>query len=537
MQDSEEYHGWSYTPIREEIRLSSEKVEYHKGLKIYEDNKVRFIEMSRGEIIAVVSGEYRMEAVHMKDDPHAYRCSCWHFHQVSGYCRHIIGVLLYMAYHMDDLEDAEQIRLDSADVLLEKVQLQDLRQFVVGYLQNDPIMYDDFIKQFKLHNVSVPPNYARLLKNMYEKYDSHAGGTLRFGRLFKKIRQRRDSGEYAETTSAYKTMLEAISRFDFEDGLEYYEDCLRAALDGMADSLAREDIPHDKKRKHIRYFFNLCIDESAIDYWPDYRRALEAVCDTPADLEYWKSLVDEHSGKYDKPLASNLLHMQAHILHTSGSTRVALDILSKHYEKDRDLCLKYVHLLRDADPVQARRAARGILKAYSNDVDILKDLLYLYDDSSPAYAKILQRIFMNTGEWEYFSMLKKASENWHSVLKEMSEDMQAMNLHERAIDMYIKDGLHPQAMDVVFASNSVVMYEKYVTKLGKMYPEKYAHSYGNAVRNFIQIRKARDHYYVARRHLEKIERITSKKKFRTLVDGIKRENAKKPALQYVMRDL
>ena len=537
MRDPEEYHGWPYTPTREEIRRESEKAEYSSGLKIYEEDRVRFVEMSRGEIIAVVSGGYRVEAVHLRHTPYAYRCSCWMFHRTAGYCRHIVGVLLYMAYHMDDLEDAEQVRLDSADVLFGKVSPQDLRRFVSGYLRSDPVMYDDFVKRFGLGGVSVPPNYARLLKNLHEKRDSHTGGTLRFGRLFKKIRQRRDLGEHAETTSAYKTMLEALSGFDPGDDPAYHEDCLRAALDGLADSLAREDVPHDQKRKHIRYLFGTCVDVSAADYWPDYRRALEAICDTPADLEYWKSLVDEHAGKHGEPLESNLRHMQAHILHTTGSTRDALALLSGHYTKDRDLCIKYVRLLRDADSAQARRAGKGILKAYPDDVDILKDLLQLHGDSDPAYAQILRRIFMNTGEWEYFFMLKKASDDWPEVMRGMSEDMQAMDLHERAVDMYLKDGLHPQAMEVVFAANDVAMYEKYAARLGKLYPKKYAHSYGDAVRGYIRIRQARDHYHLARRHLERIGRIIPEREFRALVDGIRRENARKPVLQSVLRGL
>ena len=536
MDSSEESSGWPYRPTREKIRNESERIEYGAGVKIYEGGDVRFIDMSRGEILAVVRGEHRMEAVHMSHDPYAFRCSCWRFHRMSGNCRHIIGVLLYMAYHMDDLEDAEQVRLDSADVLLDKVPPQDLKRFVAGYLRNDPVMYDDFVKQFKLSGVSAPPNYEQLLKNMREKYHSHTGGMLRFGRLFKKIRQRRDVGEYAETTSAYKTLLEALSTFDVDDDPVYYADCLRAALDGMADSLAREDMPHNKKREHIQYLFNMCLDESNSDYWPDCRRALEAVCDTPADLEYWESLVAQYSNRAE-PMASNMLHMQAHILHTAGSVRAALDLLSKHYTRDRELCLKYVRLLRGADPARARRAGKGILKAYQDDIDILKDLLHLYDDSGPVYVRILRRIFMNTGEWEYFFMLKKASDDWEGTLKGISEDMQASNMYERAVDMYLKDGLHPQAMDVVVAAHDVAMYEKYASKLAKLYPEQYVDSYGNAVRDFVPMRMARDHYYAVRRHLERIERMAGKKKFRALVDGIKKEHVKKPVLQSVLRDL
>lgn len=534
------YAGWSYRPTREQIRGECERDEYRPGSKTYEEGGVLFAELSRGEIVAAVRGDHHNEAVHLDDNTGRYRCSCRNSAWVSGHCRHVVAVLLYMAHNMEDMEDAEQIRLDSADALLERVPPPDLRAFVADHLRNDPVMYSDFLKRFKMSDANVPRNYARLVENLYGDDGDRVRGSVRFGRLFRTIRQRREMGMHAETTSAYRTILESIHGHTGTLGDEqYYTDCLVEALEGMADSVAREDLPPDKKREHISYLFARCTDEWHEAHWPHYRTALEAVCDTPADLEYWRSLVRGGLDAGPDPgMRAGLHHMEAHILHTTGSTGAALDLLSGHYSEDRDLCLKYALLLRHAGPVRARRAGEQILAAYPDDVDMIKELLPLYDDSSPAYLKMLGRVFLATGEWEYLSTLKRLSGDWPGTLKGMAGDLARSGHHERAVDMYLREGMHPEAMGAVESANDIDTYEKYVGRLAKMYPERYAQAYGDKVRVFIKVRSARDHYENARRHLERVRGIPrSEAAFRRLLNVIRAEHPKKYVLQEVLRGL
>ena len=540
MDDADTYVGWSYRPTREEVRRECERDEYRYGSKTHTEGGVLFVELSRGEIVATVRGDFHDEAVHLDDNSGRYRCTCRNSAWISGYCRHVIAVLLYMAENMDDIEDAEHIRLDSTDVLLERVSLPDLRDFVADYMRNDPVMYSNFLKRFKMSDADVPRNYERLIKNIYGDEGERIRGIVRFGRLFKVIQQRRKMGMHAETTSAYKTLLESIhAHMGTSDDDQYYTDCLVEALEGMADSVAREDLPPDKKRDHISYLFAKCTDDWNMDYWPHYRAALEAVCDTPADLEYWRSLVKGGmSARPDPEMRTGLYHMEAHILHTTGSTKTALDLLSGHYSEDRDLCLKYALLLRHAGPVRARRAGEQILAAYPDDVDMAKELLPLYDDSSPVYPRMLGRIFVATGEWEYLATLKGLSRDWPGTLKEMAADLARSGNHERAVDMYLKEGMHPEAMDAVESANDIELYEKYVKRLAKLYPERYVQAYGNKIKIFIKIRSGRDHYENARRHLEKVGDIPrSGTAFKKLLNAIRAENSRKYVLQEVLRGL
>lgn len=542
VDDTDQYVGWSYRPTRRDIRSECERDEYRYGSDIYGKGGVLFAELSRGEIVAAVQDTYQNEAVHMDDNTGRYRCSCRNSAWVSGRCRHVVAVLLYMADNMEDIEDAEHVRLDSADALLERVPIPDLRDFVADCLRNDPVMYSDFLKRFKLSDADVPRNYARLVKNLYGNDGDRVRGVVRFGRLFKIIQQRRKMGMHAETTSAYKTMLESIrghaGTFD-GDVDQYYADCLVEALEGMADSVARENLPPDKKRDHISYLFARCTDYWNESYWPHYRTALEAICDTPADLEYWRSLVKGGLNADPNPeMRANLHHMEAHILHTTGSTKAALDLLSGYYSEDRDLCLKYALLLRHAGPVRARRAGEQILTAYPDDVDIIKELLPLYDDSSPVYPKILGRVFLATGEWEYLSTLKGIAGDWPGTLKNIAGDLMRSGRHERAVDMYLKEGMHPEAMDAVESANDIDIYEKYVRKLAKMYPERYAQSYGDKIKIFIKVRSARDHYENARRHLERVRDIPrSEAIFRKLLNSIRADHSRKYVLQEVLQGL
>ena len=540
MDDADTYTGWSYRPTREEVRRECERDEYRYGSKTHAEGGVLFVELSRGEIVAEVRGDFHNEAVHLDDSTGRYRCTCRNSAWISGHCRHVIAVLLYMAENMDDIEDAEHIRLDSTSVLLERVPLPDLRDFVADYMRNDPVMYSDFLKRFKMSDTDVPRNYERLVKNIYGSEGNRVRGVVRFGRLFKVIQQRRKMGMHAETTSAYKTLLESIhAHMGTPDEDQYYTDCLVEALEGMADSVAREDLPLDEKRSHISYLFAKCTDDWNKDYWPHYRVALEAICDTPADLEYWRSLVKRglNAGP-DPEMRTGLHHMEAHILHTTGATKAALDLLSGHYSEDRGLCLKYALLLRHAGPVRARRAGEQILAAYPDDTDMAKELLPLYDDSSPVYPLILGRIFVATGEWEYLATLKGLSRDWPGTLKKMAVDLTRSGSHERAVDMYLKEGMHPEAMDAVESANDIEVYEKYVKTLAKPYPERYIRAYGNKIKIFIKIRSGRDHYENARRHLEKVRDIPRNgAAFKKLLNSVRAENSRKYVLLEVLRGL
>ena len=534
------YARWSYRPTREEVRRECERDEYRYGSKTHAEGGVLFVELSRGEIVAAVRGDYHDEVVHLDDNVGRYRCSCHNSAWISGHCRHVVAVLLYMAENMDDIEDTEQTRLDSVDILLGKVQIPDLRDFVADYMRNDPVMYSDFLKRFDMNDTDVPRNYEKIIQNIYGNEGDRVRGVVRFGRLFKIIQQKRKMGMHAETTSAYRTLLESIhAHIDTSNTDQYYMDCLVEALEGMADSVAREDLPPDKKRDHISYLFAKCTDDWNGDYRPHYRAALEAICDTSADLEYWLSLVKGRLNARPAPeMRTSLYHMEAHILHTTGSTKAALDLLSGHYSEDRDLCLKYALLLRHADPVRARKAGEQILAAYPDDTDMAKELLPLYDDSSPVYFCILCRIFVATGEWEYLAILKGLSGDWPGTLKKMATDLARSGKHERTVDMYLKEGIHPEAMDAVESANDIELYEKYVKRLAKLYPERYIQAYGNKIKIFIKIRSGRDHYENVRRHLERVQDIPrSGKAFKRLLNTIRAENSRKYVLHEVLRGL
>ena len=181
MDDADTYTGWSYRPTREEVRRECERDEYRYGSKTHAEGGVLFVELSRGEIVAEVRGDFHNEAVHLDDSTGRYRCTCRNSAWISGHCRHVIAVLLYMAENMDDIEDAEHIRLDSTSVLLERVPLPDLRDFVADYMRNDPVMYSDFLKRFKMSDTDVPRNYERLVKNIYGSEGNRVRGVVRFG--------------------------------------------------------------------------------------------------------------------------------------------------------------------------------------------------------------------------------------------------------------------------------------------------------------------------------------------------------------------
>ena len=145
---------------------------------------------------------------------------------------------------------------------------------------------------------------------------------------------------------------------------------------------------------------------------------------------------------------------------------------------------------------------------------------------------------MATGEWEYLATLKGLSRDWPGTLKKMAADLTRSGSHERAVDMYLKEGMHPEAMDAVESANDIEVYEKYVKTLAKPYPERYIRAYGNKIKIFIKIRSGRDHYENARRHLEKVRDIPRNgAAFKKLLNSVRAENSRKYVLLEVLRGL
>ena len=67
----------------------------------------------------------------------------------------------------------------------------------------------------------------------------------------------------------------------------------------------------------------------------------------------------------------NLVTMYAHVLEQAGMQDKALAILAEHMPSDKDICIKYLYMLKDSDPDVAINGAQKALGAFPDDVQVM----------------------------------------------------------------------------------------------------------------------------------------------------------------------
>ncbi|GGJ17777.1 hypothetical protein GCM10008995_29390 [Halobellus salinus] len=89
-----------------------------------------------------------------------------------------------------------------------------------------------------------------------------------------------------------EAIREDLDRVDDSSG--YYGRELERAIESYAETVAEQDLNHERKRPYIQY---LCAEFVGADYGfasDDYDDALRTLCTTDADLEYWLEQLDAH---------------------------------------------------------------------------------------------------------------------------------------------------------------------------------------------------------------------------------------------------
>ena len=324
-----------------------------------------------------------------------------------------------------------------------------------------------------------------------------------FGFYLDLVGRARDAGKHNEVTGAYRTMSEIVmAKTYYMDDLHGYQDgYLIESLDRMTDSILREDCA--SKEQYISYFYQRCRDIRWSKYRGIYRECLEDICETADDLEYWESIVaDDLAECADGDVPAHLLLMRSYILQRLGDLRGAVESLSSHFLSDRDVALRYMSLLDDIP--HTTHSVHAILKAFSDDQDVLESVLRLLPDSDSQKPAVLSSLFKKTGDWELFFELKSLSKNWNAALRKLSGMLSPSHL---AVEVYIKEKMFPEAMELLKSLDDPVLYKKFAARLSRGCPETYFDMYGSCIRRFARSKTGMEHYRRVLEHLKRIRKI------------------------------
>lgn len=514
--------SWPYFPSLQQIRRTCPEEYFTAGQDCCREGGVESALM-KGDTITVKvrwSGQARSVTLTSKNGSITETCACPDGRK-GWWCWHVSAALLHVSEHMDEIKSAEEMRHEAIDHFVASLPPEKILDFVSRYMKSSHALYDRFVRDLNLQNVRVPRNYPKMMEKICA--DGQNAEYVTFERILKAARKERDAGEHGEAARAYQGMADHItdSMGGSPGAADYYRDCAIEAIDCMVDSVIRGDMEPDLKRPHMEYFFGRATDPSHRPYWPQYAEALEEIAEA-GDMAHWLDLADSETSTEDG-VAAQLARMRAHILGHAGRWEEAADALSGHYAGDPGLCVRLLGILRHVGGERALDGARKAVAAFPADARVLQEALPIFDGAE--HHDLLMRLFQSTGEWGYFFRLKEASGDWNGTLDRLSGSL-APTDPERAIDVYLKEGMRQRAMDALESLDSHDMYAKYLPKLAKRFPDRYLESYGKRIRRLAKARTGRDHYAKVRDHLGRMQSIPAPgDAFGALVESIRSENA------------
>ena len=552
---------WKYMPNQSMLRRMCPPHVYRKAVSGYNSGWIVHAAIF-GKRMEVKVRDRSTYQLHITESYNTfdYSCTCGDASVFYESCPHLIASLMHLMENFEMMLEEEANREEGAKYMLAHASSKQIADFLVKQMLEDPIMIDTFAREFGLCNVRLPRNYAREIDRMYSRIPKYgiAVTPIDFEPLFLEARSRQQGKEAPEATRMYQDMSASIRNHmkDVNDSDGYYADCCIEALENLVESVIRERLSHKDKQVHIKYLFDEFISLKDIRFISHYRSALENICTAGEDLDFWKGLMvpclEDHGSvnktnilgspvkhsvdpKVELTRKMNLVTMYAHVLEQTGMQDKALAILAEHMPSDKDICIKYLHMLKDSDSDVATNGAQKALGAFPGDAQVMAAAHPLLPEGSAEYVALLRDLFVTTGDGNHLQNLKKVSDDWDEIFRKWAADS-VKHSPEIVIDMCIKEKLYEMATDMLNSVTDLNVIEKYYAKFAKKYSKRYFVIYGKALEKFIRSKSGKDHYIRVSEHLAKIKGIPgTEDDYDRLSRRIKSHNAGKRLLMKILK--
>lgn len=498
-------------PSAEDIRALCPSEVYDDGRRIYEAGNIVEVSIDRDSVSASIygDGDEEEEDVDISTGPgrQLYTdCTCDASFLHGQICEHIVAVLLYMNGDPVDFDLYGNVTKETVGSLLEKATPEQAMSFLAKMMASDTDMLHRFIAEHGLKSEYGISRYEGDLASLYGSADRSGGKItqgLDFGEQFAEARRARLEGKHADAARMYRALSEAISggMGDVSDDSGYYEDCFIEALDGMVECILRERPDHDKKRGYISYLFERTASAEA-GFSRHYRGALEEICSADKDLAHWQELIGGTAADWaGGDGLEEALRMQSHILGRQGRHAETAALLGGHYSLHRDICILYLRALRRASEGggadapgadECGRAAGGAVEAFPDDPGVLEAAYEATPDKGSEGARILERLYAITEDWNHIIRLKQVLRDWDGARSGIIERL-AESSPKSAVGLCIKEDMPDKAMDVLEAAADMELLASYRTKMARRRPQRYAACYAGLLPGFAGSKSGKEH--------------------------------------------
>lgn len=593
---------WLTKPTTSHIKSLSYDSMYRSGLSIHNKGEVIKTYVTKNNLTAVIKSDqtYHVD-IDYRETNFDYSCTC----DVSVFsyqvCQHVIAAFIYLKNNFDDLLEEEASRLDSIKYFMDCVKPNEALKFFNTYMSANPLVMEKFIKQFHLEDVHPPRDYAAQLNRMYLNARKNDDGRIDFGSMFAEARERQKRKEFSESTKMYREISKAIrgnmGTFNDKDG--YHVDCCIEALENMVDSIVMEGLSHQDKQFHIKDILNEFLklnDQQIMQY---YYNAMGNICTDTEDLLFLEGLLAPYlanpklayavkpdmsgssiktvyktvqnmlglpattpyrvksgaSALSSKPVPSasvirkerlaGIVWMQAHILEETGRTDDALTLLEKHATLSKDLCIRYLYLIKNTSSgsvmttMTTTIASRKALKAvdeFPKDRHVMDAALELLPIDSKDYAALLKKLLVTTSDTDYADRLKKCFLDWNDNIDDLLNTVKKIS-PSKAVEICVNDDMYDKALDILESAGSMSLFYTFHSKFAKKEPERFATAYCKALEKSAKTCSSEADYRHIEKSLAKIRMIPgSDEQYGKLVKTITKNKSVKKRLNAFLKN-
>lgn len=546
----------------EQIRTLCTERSFECGWEYLRQGRVVKLERNENLITAVVLGtkQYHVEVrIHRQD----VEASCTCAYDRGGCCKHIVATLLALRETDDELRTQEQQREARLGITLEKLCLDELKEFILSELKRDSYLRERFMIRFS-DKGSEPlslDDYKREIAHLYFEmggFDGFIGrwNYIDFSPVFDLARHYEQKRNLKEAATIYTALCEEIAgnmdRVDDSDG--HYADEFMASLKGLVDCISETKLTPGERRAYVDYLF-----EKYMRGEPDYFRehydwALREMCHSKNDLRYWQGLLRPHlperlpedTHSFQHCCAKDLLMMQLHISSVLKDRDKVHSLFEKYYRRDYEFCRLYAEwLYENVDQERAIRVAEEgltLFPAYlTRKLRRFLNRFYQHHSADKQKANLLV-LFALDGEWEDYGTLKElcSEEEWRTMIPKIVERLER---EKRAppslfIQVYLREGMFADALERVLAQKSLADLAAYHDDLALRYPDRYFRAYRKLILPFADSRTGRGHYSDIVQYLKKMKEIPGYETETVKITELLRQKyARKPAFQDELRAL
>ncbi len=549
-------------PTIEKIRALCTESSFQRGAEYFHEGLVSDLEQSGNQITAVVSGtsEYEVTINLDAENIQAY-CTCpydW-----GGYCKHIVAALMALSENYNKIKKTARSREKSIETILKNVSFAEIKEFLRTEFDKSPSLRDHFTIHFSANGSEEKSihDYKQQINCLYREAGGRHGfveyGTdVDFSYISDLADRYIKAGNFIEAITIYQALSESIAEnmdmVDDSDG--YYGGEFSQALKNFTDCINRAKLDHKAKKPYIDYLFDKYIENEPDYFQENYDCALQEICRTKNDLEYWKNLLEPHVPDslpdsdqcWASYQAKDILMMQFHILDCLNDKKGFYELIQKYYGNDVRFCLLYINRMeKDGRKEESIKIAEQGLDLFPSHMtkELRRFLNKVYKKHSPdKYKQNLITLFLQDNEWDDYEKLKRlySGREWEKTLAEiinrLSKDR--FGREDTIVEIYLREKMFEKALKHVISREDLYYLSRYRKDLSSRFPGKYFNAYKELITSFAETRTGRPHYKNVVGYLKQMKDIKGfGKKFKDLVEFFRTKYANRPAFLDEMRRL